>query len=437
MAYLAGTAADHIDLLKQLVTFVTTNATLIADGEKWEVLRKAGVTNINASSFTVLNEPWVAFKGTYGEHVGQWSTAVTAVSNSWLSWDMFEPMDIARLVLQAPSGGATIINQAPNVFNLEWYDDVNAVWRIRASYTAGVWTSGQVREFTLPAWPLYTVLGVPTDLSGPKTKWRIFVVSNNGNTSFTSIQGVRLPVFEESIDYDYARKAAVWLKAPGMTGLDPVYLTLMAYDRETNDIYNWAASISTGFLADSNITDQPGAAPPIGVTFGGTPFPFWLSANGQRVTGVAKIGSKYIPFYFGKILTFGTPLQYPYPIVMAGSLTTPSATTAASVTTLPYKGAGQTIMQLRNNAGAWVAPTTHPYSSNPTYRDTFGPFPIIPITLYQASEFNTYGVLDGVSFVTGFGNAPENTVTVGAEVHTVFNSPGASGLKDYYALRTT
>ena len=58
---------------------------------------------------------------------------------------------------------------------------------------------------------------------------------------------------------------------------------------------------------------------------------------------------------------------------------------------------------------------------------------MLPVTLYDTA--NTYGVLDGVHFITGFGNAVENTVTIGAETHVVLQDVTRNGLGDFFTMR--
>jgi hypothetical protein len=53
--------------------------------------------------------------------------------------------------------------------------------------------------------------------------------------------------------------------------------------------------------------------------------------------------------------------------------------------------------------------------------------------LYDTS--NTYGVLDGVHFISGFGNAVENTVAIGAETHVVLQDVIRNGLSDFFTMR--
>lgn len=403
-------------------TFATTAGAMGAS-ERWQVLRYTGVSEINASSFLVNWEPWTAFKGPYGQHANGWACAVTQIANSWLSWKMVRPLDVTRLKLQ----GSATITQSPKDFKLQWSDD-GVTWVDRKAWAGITWTASEVKEFA-----------VDGTSPGARRYWRIFVTANNGDANHVVIQDVILPEFSFTADFDHSRRPAAWLKAPGMTGLDPVYINFQIYDRPTNDVYNLAVTGSTGFVGAADFDTQPGALAAMGFPLWNTSMPYWLSANGQRVVISAKVDTAYLSGYAGKMLTFGTPAQYPYPLVIAAPLATASLTrySDASVS-LPYKGA-RANMKLRKSDGTWVNPYAWPYTlagggTPVTFRDTAGAYPLLPITLHDAS--NTYGVLDGVNFVTGFGNAVENTVTIGAETHTVLQDVTRNGLSDFHTMRT-
>ena len=133
------------------------------------------------------------------------------------------------------------------------------------------------------------------------------------------------------------------------------------------------------------------------------------------------------------MLPFGTPQQYPYPLLIGAPLPAASATRYSdSSVVLPYKG-NRTTLKLRKNDGSWIQPLAWPYSKTTTFRDTAGAYPLLPVTLYDSA--NTYGVLDGVHFITGFGNAVESTVTVGAETHLVLQDVTRNGLGDFFTMR--
>lgn len=414
MAFEIGTAANHVDLFERLVTFLSTG---LGASENWQVLRHTGASEIDASSFVVNWEPWTAFKGPYHAHANGWATAVGQYANCWLRWKMVQPFDITRLKLV----GSATANQSPRDFALQWSDD-GITWTDRKDFTGITWANNETKEFTIDG-----------TSPGAKSHWRIFVSANGGNTTSTVIVQVLLPEWQIYQDFNHARRPAVWFKAPGMTGFDPCYINFQLYDRPTNDYYNIAVTGCTGFVGAAQFDDQPGALTALAIPLWNQPIPYWFSGNGQRVIVSAKVDTAYLSSYAGKMLPFGTPQQYPYPLLIGAPLPSASGTRYSdSAVNLPYKG-NRTTLKLRKNDGSWIQPQSWPYSKTMTFRDTNGAYPLLPITLYDTS--NTYGVLDGVHFVTGFGNAVENTVTVGTETHIVLQDVTRNGLSDFFAMR--
>ena len=134
------------------------------------------------------------------------------------------------------------------------------------------------------------------------------------------------------------------------------------------------------------------------------------------------------------MLPFGTPQQYPYPLLIGAPLPSASGTRYSDgAVNLPYKG-NRSTLKLRKNDGSWIQPLAWPYSKTTTFRDTNGAYPLLPVTLYDTS--NTYGVLDGIHFITGFGNAVENTVAIDADSHVVLQDVTRNGLGDFFTMRT-
>lgn len=402
---------------------IAATAGVMPTAERWQVLRYTGVTGISASSFLAQYEPWAAFKGPYHAHANGWATAVGQQNNSWLAWKMVQPFEFTRLTLR----GSPTIGQSPRDFKLQYSED-GVTWVDRQAWTAITWTANQYREFTIDG-----------ASPGAKLYWRIFVTVNNGDANNTYIQEVIIPEFSFTADFDHSRRPAAWLKAPGLTGLDPCYINTQLYDRPTNDYYNLAFTGATGFIGASDFDNQPGARAALALPLWNQPITYWLSANGQRVILSVKVDTAYMSMYAGKIMTYGTPGQYPYPLLLAGALPTASGTRFSdAAVNMPFKG-NRSNMVLRDAGGTWVAPFAWPYTKSSgtiyTFRDVAGAYCLLPVTLHTAT--NTYGVLDGVQFITGFNNAVENTVNIGAEVWTVLQDVTRNGIADFYAQRTS
>lgn len=394
---------------------VTTATGTMPEEERWDVLRFTGVTRIQASSFLTGNEPFLCFKGPYHNHSGGWATAQGQHNNSWISWKMVNPLGITRLGIT----GSPTNNQSPRNFSLDYSaDGVN--WTTAQSWSDVSWANSEYKEFTVSG-------------TTPQLFWRIFVSSNNGNTSTTRIDRISLPQFSQVADFNHARRPASWLRAPGMTGQGPCFINFQLYDRPTSDYYNMAVTGATGFVESSDFDNQPGALTAMGFPLWNGPIPFWIAGNGQRVVISVRVDTVYLSCYAGKMLTFGTPQQFPYPLLIGAPLSSASGTRYSdSSISLPYKG-DRNNFKLRTVNGSWINPSAWPYSISVDFRDTKEFYPLLPITLYDGS--NTYGTLDGVSFITGFNNAPENEVIVNDERYIVLQDWSRNGMKDFFAMR--
>ncbi|MDE2000385.1 MAG: hypothetical protein KGI52_15825, partial [Burkholderiales bacterium] len=196
----------------------------------------------------------------------------------------------------------------------------------------------------------------------------------------------------------------------------------------------------TGYVDSAPFSGQPGASPLLGMPLRRNSMRYWLVANGQRLVIVAQVDTTYQTCYLGKILPYGSPGQYPYPLLVGAPLASNAAIrysdVSASAPTLAYKGTRNNL-RLRFSDGSWRTPDAWPwYTPNSTdlVRDTGGQYALLPVILNDSAP-NIYGELDGVAFVSGFGNAVENTVTVSSVSWLVVQDVNRTGAEDYCAVR--
>ncbi|MCP8465188.1 hypothetical protein NK553_14645 [Pseudomonas sp. ZM23] len=233
------------------------------------------------------------------------------------------------------------------------------------------------------------------------------------------------------------------LKAPGFTGTEEIFVGFRTYQDVSADYYNLLAATFTGYVAGNSFDTQPG------VRLSGVPahnnrIDYWLTLNAQRIALAMKVGTPvYESAYVGKMLPYGRPSQYPYPVVCAGMLTGAAATRFSDTThSIPYKG-NRAGMGLRTNDG-WIQPYCYPWSNteiaNPLLtsygqmRDTGGVYQLLPVELND-NVANIWGRLDGVFYVSGFNNAVENTLVIDGVTYVVIQDVARTGHTDYYALR--
>ncbi|MEQ6471081.1 hypothetical protein [Comamonas sp. wu1-DMT] len=249
---------------------------------------------------------------------------------------------------------------------------------------------------------------------------------------------------------DNAASHELILRAPGLSGTEQIYVGMRTYDNANADYYNLTAAGFTGYVAGNTFAAQPGAM------FSGVPahnlrIDYWLTLNGQRLVLAMKVGTPvYESMYLGKMLPYGRPSQYPYPVVVGGMLSGEPATRFSDSTHTcwvkggygRYNSSSTTYpnMRLRFNDGVWKTPEAYPYSnlyfgsSSYAVRDANGFYTLTPIVLNTSQE-GLLGELDGVFHISGFNNAVENTVLINGLQHVVMQDVWRTGHNDYYAIR--
>lgn len=228
------------------------------------------------------------------------------------------------------------------------------------------------------------------------------------------------------------------LQGEGLTGTEEIFIGFRTYENAAADYYNILTGVFTGYVSGNTFDTQPGAYL-AGVPAHNNRIDYWLVCNPQRIALAMKVGTPvYESAYVGKMLPYGRPSQYPYPVVCGGSFQGAAATRFSETTHNFYlRGAANNQMGLRTNAN-WINPNTHPYNNDALcgttqLRDTDGKYQLMPVEVYGTDGL--FGVLDGVYHISGFNNAVENTLTIGGVDYVVIQNVWRTGFSDYYALR--
>ncbi|NYZ69105.1 hypothetical protein H0A36_24090 [Endozoicomonas sp. SM1973] len=154
--------------------------------------------------------------------------------------------------------------------------------------------------------------------------------------------------------------------------------------------------------------------------------------------------------YAGKILPYGTPNHFPYPVLISGcdkvwNRRWSSTKMDTSCIFSPGKGSyfyypDGTWKQVINRYGGETNPTTKidqimvaPTSSsgfirtnisgwdgNPISPNPDGSYVLLPLILYSTElSKNVYGEVDGLHWISGLANASENVITIGEKQYLV------------------
>lgn len=482
-----ATASNFEDLFSRIVTFLTTNAALVAASEEWEVMRVRRdnllnmTTNLpdpqailrtaryDSRSLNTDNPDLAGFYGAFTPGVGQ------------VTYQLRAAREVTTLRLRVSGNTA----------------DMPKDFRVQRSSNGTSWTTVQTFTDTPPASAGARIdfdLGTP----GAYVWWRVIWDAAQDNGEQISWSELLLLQVDGTVANQFGSE--VIFKAPGAAGADEIYTGIRG---EYNAAAGWYNLMLNGYVGyDANEPSwhlQPGALPGYGAPFPkavpmvpcwNTNMPCWLVASGRSFRFSVKVSTSFEGGYLGFLLPYCTPAQYPYPLVVGGSLV-PNDTdrsdawrySSASALHGVFPGPGSstwptlateanwTSCYLRNPAGQWIwlgnrntpggnAESIYglnrdgtgaragvwPHTMNDQwtsgklpYRECLGGGYIIqPCVLAQAAPTrDVFGALEGVYSISGFSNAAENTGTYNGNTHVVFQNAYRNTVHEFWALDLT
>ena len=254
---------------------------------------------------------------------------------------------------------------------------------------------------------------------------------------------------QDTVDFE------TYLKAPGLSGTESIYINIRAFHFTASDYYNWEMRAAQGFNTSQSFIAQPGISPSTYMYMWNQSIPYWFIANGQRVIVIAKISTVYEMAYMGKFLPYGTPGQYPYPVCVGGcgasngdlrfSDTSFSHLAFWDPNGLQVCGPdnGWYLFQNFNTGGVMQQPNTvwpwvYYLSNRPTWMspNLDGGYPIFQARLEMLTpSINMLGELDGVGYTTGNANSSESTINDGTNTWMVVQNVFRTGADNYCAVK--
>mgnify|MGYP005993102709 CR=1 FL=1 len=143
-------------------------------------------------------------------------------------------------------------------------------------------------------------------------------------------------VEEETIpESGNATDGEVYLRGPG-GGSDEIYVNIKTY-RDTG-LFNWELRGALGYNAADDFENQLQSSDARHFALVNASMDVWFYVNGRRLIAVAQIGSNYTAMYAGFFNTYASADQYPYPLLIGGSVTnatTPSTTSNYAQSCMP------------------------------------------------------------------------------------------------------
>ena len=229
------------------------------------------------------------------------------------------------------------------------------------------------------------------------------------------------------------------------------YYTMTAYA---------ARSYATDKSIDGQLTDNAVGARWVTISLWHTNMKYWFIANGRRFIIVVKISNRYATMYCGFIKPSGTDLEYPYPLLIGGNHTltdrpytnddtnsnrsffNPQASNSITSSCMIYTPSGR-LCFLDNQGGAYVQTqnnlvgVTYPYHDNHYIGKTLdNEYVLLDIDIVQwHGGMNHLGWFDGVCFVTGLENSPENIITVGNDRYLCVSAMVQNDYNNWVAIK--
>lgn len=329
MAYEIGTATNLEDLFGKIVSFLTTNSSLVAAGQQWSVNRifrdnvAALTTNLTETTTIQYRKILHSFRYTPrslntnnpNNQEGHTYCNNFAAGTSYFNITLRTAVEVKTVRIVSPnSSDASYTLQN---FLLQ-YSDNGSTWTTALTVASSpIYGQNETKDFSVPGTP------------GTHLYWRIVINTNQANTG-TTVAWKSLLLLDNSGSVKNHFGSEVLLKATGNSGTENIYSGIRAEYDSGNGWYNLFLMGFTGY--NSAITDffqQPGAitgyadANPMicpMVPCWDTSMPYWFSANGRSFKFGVKVSTSFEGGYLGFFLPYAAPNQYPYPMAVGGSL---------------------------------------------------------------------------------------------------------------------
>lgn len=243
------------------------------------------------------------------------------------------------------------------------------------------------------------------------------------------------------------------LKGSGNSSDDAIYVYIRHFKNAVSGYYNWEIRTFTGYNAAYAETpdNQLGVSSAYYLTLWQNAITYWLVFNTQRFFIFTKVNTNYMSAGAGWYLPDGYPSEHPVPLFIGATTTTSTTLHSSTATTHRAFWDSDTqsnSMAIRHFDGSWKVVNgsnayLHPWTSiseSPSDANVgtgIGGGYLINEAIIFSGEAggNSYGILDGLFYVSGFNNASENTFVLGSSTYIVFQNIFRTSTDNYCALR--
>lgn len=494
-----GTATNFEDLFTQIVNFLTTDADLVAASQQWTALythrdNLAGLLT-NLTERTPVQDRkvihgcrWeprsINIDATNSDENHVRVSGATA-GTSFIRYELRTATEIAEVAVRASRSNVSLFRN----FTLEYSDD-------DSSWTTALTVSSNP-SYSVDETKTFAVGGSP----GAHIYWRITFDTVDSSTIYWR----SLLLLDGSGDIANHFGSEVIFRAPGNSGTDEIYTGIRSEYDSAQGWYNLFLNGYTGYTSDNDFFEQPGGlygfdqeasasnmcCVPM-VPCWDSAMDYWFAASGRSFRFGVKVSTSFEGGYLGFAVPYATPNQYPYPLVVGGSMVPNEAARGVewrysynnyfhSVFPIPCKTFENSLrdeatLYYRTPDGEWrscgnrttstnpdaiarftrTAAIPHQVSGGPAagmlpagnflvsagspnglpYRELLnGGYVIRPLIILQRLPSNrVIGELEGCYDISGFDNASENTTVYNGITHVIFQNAARTETQEYWAL---
>ncbi len=485
MAYETGTVPNLKAAFEKLRSFLTSNTTLAAQtpSQVWQELAyiednvESASTNMALAKNDTIQQMLRAEPRLLPNHLEESSGADTEFSNfvggaSFIRWKLRTAKPVTKLRIKTSCNPQQIYYQL-HAFRLQWSDD-DTNWTTVTTQTDLSWAQLEYKEWS--GWAA----------TGSHLYWRILVDSVATGETTGSLY-LRQILCWNGTEIVNSSSSETYLKGPGLGGTDEIFI---GFRTITEPIKSWYLIQVMGFTGHLSgelcCFNQPGS-----INIGtGSPFlslwdqpmSYWITGSGRRTVFTFKVSTLYESGYAGFILPYATPVQYPYPLAIGGTMCSGTfesyglkydlVNSGHSVFCMPrgntYHYTNETVepttdgtLFLLQPAGTWEAYSNGPGGSGPSggseeivHRTMHcvlphgnwsaklppldcvgGGYLLQPHQLYHNGPLPAcfMGELDGTRQISGQNNASENTGSYNGHNYIVFQNAYRTAKTEYWA----
>lgn len=255
--------------------------------------------------------------------------------------------------------------------------------------------------------------------------------------------------------------------AKGLDGQDKIYVPMALYVDARYTYYSLTAWTARSYDKEKDLNTQFTATNFQNgrsvISLWANPIPYWFVANGRRFIVIAKIAHRYMSMYCGFFLPLATDEEYTYPLYIGGShnviereyqhqtnhtngsfwkptfseegndgVSYGSCALVIPSGEIIYLGSSDMVMRRPDTFTGVLYPYNWNYKIGLTEDGEYVIQPIEIMEIHPSPQM--LGWLDGVMYVSGFGNSPERELIVDGKKYLCFPTMVRSGYNDYAAI---